>query len=256
MAEIDRLVAHADERYRPAIWLLVLAGLRTSELCGLRVMDLNWERGSLTVNEVQMWVKGELVVKGPKTASGVRTIPVPAWLLDDITAVLDQRAKRTGVAILETDRLFTSPTGKHLLDHTLWRIINRARLAAELPWFRPYDLRHSHASLLINLGAHPKAISERMGHTEIGVTMNVYGHRLAGLRPPAIEVATQQLTLDAAPPHSDPDDQPTTAVVVDRGQLLGEQDRIVLGRQEDAAPNLMRLVTADARASMTVVSWK
>lgn len=99
-------------RYRPAIWLLVLAGLRTSELCGLRVMDLDWERRTLTVNEVQMWVKGDLVVKGPKTASGVRTIPVPAWLLDDITAALEQRAERTGVAILETDRLFTSPTGK------------------------------------------------------------------------------------------------------------------------------------------------
>lgn len=62
----------------------------------------------------------------------------------------------------------------------MWRIVNRARLAAELPWFRPYDLRHSHASLLINLGAHPKAISERMGHTEIGVTMNVYGHVFEG----------------------------------------------------------------------------
>ena len=46
--------------------------------------------------------------------------------------------------------------------------------------FRPYDLRHSHASLLIELGAHPKAISERMGHSEIGVTMNVYGHLFAG----------------------------------------------------------------------------
>lgn len=52
----------------------------------------------------------------------------------------------------------------------------------------PYDLRHSHASLLINLGAHPKAISERMGHTEIGVTMNVYGHLFEG--------AQGQLTVD------------------------------------------------------------
>jgi integrase len=39
---------------------------------------------------------------------------------------------------------------------------------------RPYDLRHSHACLLIDIGAHPKAISERMGHTEIGVTTSVY----------------------------------------------------------------------------------
>lgn len=66
------------------------------------------------------------------------------------------------------------------MDHTVWKIINRARIAAGLEHFRPYDLRHSHASLLIELGAHPKAISERMGHSEIGVTMNVYGHLFEG----------------------------------------------------------------------------
>ena len=67
-----------------------------------------------------------------------------------------------------------------MLDHTLWRIVNRACDKAGLARLRPYDLRHSHASLLIDIGAHPKAISERMGHTEIGVTMNVYGHLFEG----------------------------------------------------------------------------
>jgi integrase len=188
MPEIVRLVAHTEVRYRPAIWLLVLAGLRASELCGLRVMDIDWQANTLTVNEVQMWVKGELVVKGPKTASGVRTIPLPAWLVADISTVINARAESAGIAILATDRLFTSPTGKPMLDHTIWRIVNRAQESAGLPRFRPYDLRHSHASLLINLGAHPKAISERMGHTEIGVTMDVYGHLFKG--------AQGQLTQD------------------------------------------------------------
>jgi integrase len=180
MAEIDLLVSHADARYQPAIWLLALAGLRTSELCGLRVMDIDWESGTLTVNEVQMWVSGELVVKGPKTESGVRTIPIPRWLLADIEMRLQQRSDRTGAPVLESDRLFTSPTGKPMLDHTVWRVVTQARVGAGLAYFRPYDLRHSHASLLIDLGAHPKAISERMGHTEIGVTMNVYGHLFDG----------------------------------------------------------------------------
>jgi hypothetical protein len=43
-------------------------------------MDLEWDSLTVSVNEVQMWVKGELVVKGPKTASGLRTIPLPEWL--------------------------------------------------------------------------------------------------------------------------------------------------------------------------------
>jgi integrase len=107
-------------------------------------------------------------------------IPLPEWLIDDLSKVLDERARTTGTPILATDRLFTSPTGKPMLDHTMWRVISRARESAGLPPFRPYDLRHSHASLLIDLGAHPKAISDRMGHTEIGVTMNVYGHLFEG----------------------------------------------------------------------------
>ena len=63
-----------------------------------------------------------------------------------------------------------------MFDHTLWRIVHNAQVAADLRRFRPYDLRHTHASLLIDLDGHPKAISERMGHSEIGVTMDVYGH--------------------------------------------------------------------------------
>ena len=85
MPQIVKLVEHTEKRYQSAIWLLALAGLRASELCGLRVMDIDWDQRTLTVNEVQMWVKGELVVKGPKTASGVRTIPLPAWLIDDLS---------------------------------------------------------------------------------------------------------------------------------------------------------------------------
>ena len=63
-----------------------------------------------------------------------------------------------------------------MFEHTLWRVVHTAQVAAGLPRFRPYDLRHTHASLRIDLDAHPKAISERMGQSEIGVTMDVYGH--------------------------------------------------------------------------------
>ena len=181
MQQVDALVACTDVRYRSAIWLLVLAGLRPSELlCGVRVMDIDWEQHTVSVNEVQMWVKGELIVKGPKTDSGLRTIPLAEWLVDDLAGAVTRRSESTGVPAEPSDRLFTSPRGKPMLDHTLWRIVNRACDKAGLQRIRPYDLRHSHASLLIDIGAHPKAISERMGHTEIGVTMNVYGHLFEG----------------------------------------------------------------------------
>ena len=181
MEQVHSLVDHTDEPYQPAVWLLVLAGLRSSELCGLRPCDVDWQRHTITItitiNEVQMQVRGELVVKGPKTNSGVRTIPLPEWHFDDLRISIE---RRSAFDPQSTDRIFTTITGKPLADHTLWKIIDKSRRSAGLPTFRPYDLRHSHASLLIELGAHPKAISERMGHSEIGVTMNVYGHLFQG----------------------------------------------------------------------------
>lgn len=118
--------------------------------------DIDWPRRALTVNETQMWVKGEHVVKGPKTESGVRTIPLPEWLIEQLAASRSARAEATGVRPAGTDRMFVSPTGKPMYDHTLWRIVHNAQIAADLPRFRPYDLRHTHASLLIDLDAHPR----------------------------------------------------------------------------------------------------
>jgi hypothetical protein len=81
-------------------------------LCGLRVMDIDWENRTVSVNEVQMWVKGELVVKGPKTASGLRTIPLPEWLVDELRDHLDKRAAAVGRPLERTERIYASPRGK------------------------------------------------------------------------------------------------------------------------------------------------
>ena len=191
MEQVHRLVDNTDARFKAGVWLLVLAGLRTSELCGLRVCDVDLQRHTITIAEVQMWVTGELVVKGPKSDSGNRVIPLPEWLVNELVVVMETRAVQLQRPIAPEDRIFVSKNGVAMTDNRVWKIIDRAQTKAKLPRFRPYDLRHSHASLLIELGAHPKAISERMGHSEIGVTMNVYGHLFEG--------AQRQLTdqLDA-----------------------------------------------------------
>ncbi len=180
MQQVDELVAHTDERYRAAIWLLVLAGLRPSELCGLRVTDVDWDGRTISINEVQMWVKGEFVVKGPKTVTGLRTIPLPEWLIADLRDQVDRRADASGNQCRPrtahsphrpASRCSTTRCG----GSSIARLTERASIK-----FAPTTFAHSHASLLIDIGAHPKAISERMGHTEIGVTMNVYGHLFDG----------------------------------------------------------------------------
>jgi integrase len=89
------------------------------------------------------------------------------------------------------DYVFTAPRGGPLRRDLLFkRILRPAIETANLPQgLRLHDLRHSCAALLIELGAHPKAIQERLGHSSITVTMDVYGH----LFPALDEALTERL---------------------------------------------------------------
>ncbi len=113
----------------------------------------------------------------PKTSAGSRTIPVPAWLCEDLAAMLAARGEgdRDG-------RLFQTRYGTPVnCDHFRDKVVIPALRAAGLPvTIRTYDLRHSHASLLIDLGANPLAVAQRMGHSDPSVTLSVYGHLFEG----------------------------------------------------------------------------
>jgi integrase len=183
MAGVHRLVAHTRDPYKPAVWLLALAGLRPAELCGLRVRDVDFARHTVSVRATLMPVhkfddEPTRMVEGPpKTDAGDRCIPVPAWLCEELAAMLAARG--------DVDRdgwLFLNAHGNPL-NRDLFRanVIRPALRSAGLPaTIRTYDLRHSHASLLIELGANPLAIAQRMGHSDPNVTLRVYGHLFEG----------------------------------------------------------------------------
>ena len=97
MADIERLVAHVPDPYKPAVWLLAYTGMRPSELCGLRVSSIDFVRRVVHVTETLMPVhrygdwRYQLVGGPPKTHAGDRDIPIPAWLCDDLAAMLAAR---------------------------------------------------------------------------------------------------------------------------------------------------------------------
>jgi hypothetical protein len=76
--------------------------------------------------------------------------------------------------------VFPSEIGTPADERNVLRRFQRICSAAGLPKLRVYDLRHTHASLLINEGVHPKKISERLGHSSIKLTMDTYGHLFEG----------------------------------------------------------------------------
>ena len=81
----------------------------------------------------------------------------------------------------------------------------------ELPQIRFHDLRHSHATQLLREGTHPKVVSERLGHSKIGVTLDIYSHVMPGMQEEAARCVDAALrsALDSPSPKADTSDQET-----------------------------------------------
>jgi integrase len=188
--QVEALARAAVPPYDLLVRFAAATGLRPSELCGLRVGRLNLVQGTVEVAEALTVIGGRTEV-GPPKSYARRTVGLPRSLCDDFGAHLAQRARDRGEAPKPKDYVFTAPKGGPLRrDLLLKRILRPAADRAGLPpGLRVHDLRHTSVSLLIQLGAHPKVIQERLGHSSITVTMDVYGH----LFPSLAEALTERL---------------------------------------------------------------
>lgn len=190
MTDVHKLIEQVRDPYKPAVWLLVLTGKRPAELCGLRVRSVDLVRHLVSITDTPLPVSAyadqhlTLVQGPPKTEAGDRTIPIPLWLCDQLAAMLAARVAHRGSAVAPAKPLFLNRAGKPL-DRDKFRetVIRPALVAAGLrPDTRTYDLRHAHASMLIDLGANVLAVAQRMDHSDATVTLREYGHLFAGVQ--------------------------------------------------------------------------
>lgn len=148
-----------------AFQTLYYTGVRVGELLALQIKDIDFERKILTVNKSLQRFNKQDIITAPKTARSKRNISLPDFLLVDLKDYIDSMGE-----VAPTDRLF--PCNKHFLENEKARGIK----ASGLPHIRLHDLRHSHASLLIEMGFSPIAVAERLGHEKVTTTLNTYGH--------------------------------------------------------------------------------
>jgi integrase len=165
-------------------------GLRPGELAGLRVRRLDLRAGRVEVCETLIPVDGRLVA-GPTKTYANRTIPLPAFLRKQSAQYLAWLEADQGRLLEPDDYVFRAIKGGPLNRQRFREKVMRPALRrAGLPeQFRAHDLRHTCASLMIGLGAHPKLVMERLGHSDISITMGVYGHVFESLH----EHITEQL---------------------------------------------------------------
>jgi integrase len=160
--------------------LTLTTGMRRGEVIGLRWQDVDLERGVLSVRQSVVQVGGTEHVGQPKTRKSTRRVP-----LDKATvALLKAHRKRQvaeqlqwGEAWLDTDgRVFTREDGRGLSPEWLSRQFKLLSKRACVPIIRFHDLRHSSASLALAGGVPLRVVSERLGHSSIGITADLYTH--------------------------------------------------------------------------------
>jgi integrase len=181
--------------------------MRPAELCGLRVRSVDLVRYVVTISETLLPVSGygdhhlALVHGPPKTEAGDRSIPIPGWLSAQLAESLAVRARQRGTRIDPAEPLFVNRVGKPLnRDKFRETVIRPALVAAGLPpSTRTYDLRHGHASMLIDLGANVLAVAQRMGHSDPSVTLREYGHLFEGVQEQLTEQLDRLRATTAAP---------------------------------------------------------
>ena len=165
-AEYLRFVDAMMDKPMPfyAFEMLYWCGIREGELLALTPADFNFEVGTVTINKSYQRLRGQDVVTSPKTPKSNRIIKLPKFLCEEM-----QEYIRMYYGIQPNDRIF--PVTKHYLKHEM----ERGCKATGVKEIRIHDLRHSHVSLLIDMGFSALAIAERVGHESIDITYR-YAH--------------------------------------------------------------------------------
>lgn len=171
--QVQALAAAMPERYRALVVVGAGTGLRPGELFGMQVRHVNFLKRMLQVEQQVQQLSGHAVrVCELKTPASYRTVPLPQ-------VVAEALAEHLRAFPAEQDGfVFTAPEGGPVVYTSFmdgsWR---KAVKAAGLPaGTGPHALRHAYASLLIAGGESVKVVSERLGHTNAAMTLNVYSH--------------------------------------------------------------------------------
>ena len=148
-----------------AFMTLYWTGMRLGELLALNPKDVDLEKRTISITKSYQRLGKKDVITPPKTPKSKRVITVPEFLAVDIKDYMDSLYD-----LQENDKLF--PITKYYLEHEMQRGIKESGVKR----IRVHDLRHSHASMLIELGFSPLEIANRLGHEKVETTLNTYAH--------------------------------------------------------------------------------
>ncbi|WP_232841428.1 tyrosine-type recombinase/integrase [Caldicellulosiruptor acetigenus] len=188
LQEQQRFIAALEgERLRPAFLLALASGVRLGELLALKWDCVNLKEGTITIKsslrriktyDKNLPTKTMLAFQEPKTAAGIRTIPVPPVILEELKEhrkrQLEERLQ-AGSLYEDNNLVFATELGTPIEPRNFLRVFYRIIEKANLD-INFHALRHTYATRLLEANEHPKVVQELLGHNDISTTLNIYSH--------------------------------------------------------------------------------
>lgn len=161
-----------DHVLYPVFHLALSTGLRQSEILALEWKHIDFSKATLKVVQT-LSHDGKTISQMTKTKSGSRMVTLDQTTLQILKSHQDQS---------KHELVFSSSLGNPILPRNILRVFYSHLKKIDIPKITFHDLRHTHATLLLETGIHPKIVAERLGHSDMRVTLEVYSHVLPNMQ--------------------------------------------------------------------------
>lgn len=183
----------------PLVHLMSYTGLRQGEALALKWSDIDFENKKITVNKTAVRIKEKQTLQTPKTKNSKRIISIDSatlsilksWKKDQIKIYFKNGKHFEG----DENFIFTNQRGDWVHIHNFIRYFKRFIADHKLKPITPHGLRHTHASLLFSAGVEPKNISDRLGHSTIKITLDLYTHITEEQRTDTVEKLLEYMII-------------------------------------------------------------
>jgi len=187
--------------------------MRRSELAGVSRDMLDLKAGVLRVEDTRVVVAGRSHHSDGKTAAGRRGISLDSFTcaeLEKLLVLLDEERRAFGAAYPAHGLIMVNEEGRPLHPDTITARFNRLVDRADVTHIRLHDVRHTYATLAMDLGIDPKMLSDRIGHANTSVTLQIYTHRSVGRDQAMAQTLGEliQTAIGSSHPNEDPSSAP------------------------------------------------
>lgn len=200
LKEFLKLAQNATLSYFfPLVHLMAYTGLRQGEALALKWSDIDFENKKITIDKTAVRIKEKQTIQTPKTKNSKRVISIDpttisilkSWKKDQIKIYFRNGKHFEG----DENFIFTNQRGEWVHIHNFIRYFKRFIADHKLKSITPHGLRHTHASLLFSAGVEPKNISDRLGHSTVQITLDLYTHITEEQRADTVEKLLEYMVI-------------------------------------------------------------